>query len=89
MRGVGRVLSFSGILVAGALLGSFLGKVLALAFPPGRVRDLFATDVTAGLHPAHLDLQVIDLTFGCLFRLNLMSMVGVLAAAYLFKRVLK
>ncbi|MBI4385836.1 MAG: DUF4321 domain-containing protein [Elusimicrobia bacterium] len=82
-------LNLVGVLVTGALLGSFLGKFIAIAFPQGRVRDLFSTDITAGLHPIQLDLRIVDLTFGCLFHFNMMSVVGILAAAFLFKSVLK
>lgn len=77
------------VLVAGALMGSFLGKFMALAVPEGRYRDLFATDITAGLHPTNLDLRILDVTFGCVFRLNVMSVVGILLAAFLYKRVVR
>ena len=77
------------VIVAGALLGSFLGKFVGLAFPEGRIHDLFATDITAGLHPTNLDLRIIDLTFGCVFRLNVMSVVGILLAAFLYKRIVR
>lgn len=82
-------LEAAGVVVAGALLGSFLGKFASLAFPEGKVRDLLATDITAGLHPAHLDLRIVDLTFGCLFRFNVMSVAGIVIAAYLYKRIVR
>ncbi|MBI3554360.1 MAG: DUF4321 domain-containing protein [Elusimicrobia bacterium] len=77
------------VLVAGAVLGSFLGKFIATVSPQGKVHDLLANDITAGLQPAHLDLRVVDLTFGCLFHFNLLSIVGVLIAAFLYKRLLR
>jgi hypothetical protein len=77
------------VLVSGALFGSFLGKVVVMALPNGRMRDLFATEKIAGLSPTHLDLSLVDFTFGCVFRLNIMSAVGIVAAAVLFKKVLK
>lgn len=79
----------AGVVVAGALLGTFLGNLAAMALPQGRFHDLFANEISAGLHPAHLDLKVIDLTFGCLFHLNVMSVFGIVLAALLYKRVLK
>ncbi len=75
--------------MAGALLGSFLGKFIAQFFPHGRAHDLFATEISAGLYPAHVDLRVLDLTLGCVFRFNVMTLVGILLAAFLYKRVVR
>jgi hypothetical protein len=77
------------VVVSGALLGSFLGKFVALAFPNGRIHDLFATDISAGLSPTNLDLRIIDLTFGCMFRFNVMSVVGIVLAALLYKKIFR
>ena len=77
------------IVVAGAVLGSFLGKFVAAVSPAGKIHDMLANDITAGLHPTNLDLRVVDLTFGCIFRFNLLSIVGVLLAAFLYKRILR
>ena len=78
---------FVGVIVIGALLGSFLGKFIGLVLPNGSVKDLFATDLTAGLSPAMLDLRVIELTFGCIFKFNITSVLGILIAAYLFTKM--
>lgn len=75
------------IVVVGALLGSFLGKFIGLVVPAGAVRDLFATELTAGLSPATLDLRVIDLTFGCQFKLNVTAVLGIVGAAFLFRSI--
>ena len=77
------------VVVAGALLGSFLGKFISILFPEGRVRELFASDITAGLHPATLDLRVVDITFGCLFHFNLLSILGIVIAAFLYRRLFR
>lgn len=77
------------VAVTGALLGSFLGKALAALFPQGRLRDMLATEITAGLHPARVDLHVVDLTVGCLFHLNVLSVVGIIAAAWLYRKALR
>lgn len=77
------------IAVSGALLGGFLGKLLATMFPSGKVHDLFAGELTAGLHPTNLDLKVLDLTFGCVFHLNVMSVVGIALAAVVYRKVLR
>jgi Domain of unknown function (DUF4321) len=75
------------IIVVGALLGSFLGKFIGIVVPAGSVRDLFATEISAGLSPATLDLRIVDLTFGCLFKLNVSAVIGIIFAAFLFRHV--
>jgi len=77
------------IVVVGALLGTFLGKFIGIVIPSGAIRDMFLTDLTAGLNPTTLDLKIVDLTFGCLFKLNVMSVLGIAAAALLFRRIEK
>ena len=83
------ILEGVGVVVAGALLGSFLGKFIGMGFSEGKIHDLFATDITAGLHPTNLDLRIVDLTFGCLFHFNMTSVVGILVAALLYKSLFK
>ena len=75
------------VVVVGALLGSFLGKFIGIVVPAGAVRDLFSTEISAGLSPATLNLRIVDLTFGCLFKLNVMSVLGIIFAAFIFRRI--
>ncbi|HCJ65737.1 MAG TPA: DUF4321 domain-containing protein [Elusimicrobia bacterium] len=74
------------VLTVGALLGTVLGKFIGMIIPTeSSWRELFTEQVTAGLHPTTLDLQVIDLTFGFLLKFNLPSVIGILIAAYIFR----
>jgi phosphate/sulfate permease len=77
------------IMVVGALLGSFLGKFIGIVVPAGSIRDLFSTEISAGLAPTTLDLRIVDFTFGCLFKLNVSAVLGILFAAFLFRRIEK
>ena len=77
------------VVVVGAVVGSFLGGFLSVVSPAGKLHDLLAKEFTAGLQPTSLNLRVVDLTFGCLFHVNLLSIIGVLIAAFLYKRVLR
>ncbi len=77
------------IVVVGALLGSFLGRAIGMVFPHGRLVDLLSREIVAGLHPTHLDLSVVDFTFGCMFRFNVTSVLGIMLAALMVKVVLK
>lgn len=77
------------IVVVGALLGSFIGGFIGHAFPEGVIHDLFSKEISAGLSPATLDLRVFELTFGCLFRFNVPSVIGIAASALLFRSLTK
>jgi hypothetical protein len=77
------------VIVVGALLGSFIGGFFGHAFPDGVMNDLFSKEITAGLQPATLDLRVLEVTFGCLFKFNVPSVIGILLSAYLFRSFTK
>lgn len=77
------------IIVVGALIGSFLGKFIGLVVPSGSIRDMFATEISAGLSPTSLDLRVVELTFGCMLKFNVTSVLGIIVAALLFKKIIK
>lgn len=73
------------VIVVGALLGSFIGGFIGHAFPDGIIHDLFSKEISAGLQPATLDLRVLEMTFGCILKFNVPSVIGILLAAYLFR----
>ncbi|MBI3012258.1 MAG: DUF4321 domain-containing protein [Elusimicrobia bacterium] len=73
------------IIVVGALLGSFIGGFIGHVFPDGMIFDLFSKEISAGLQPTTLDLRLLEVTFGCLFRFNVPSIIGILMAAYIFR----
>ena len=77
------------VIVVGALLGSFIGGFIGHTFPDGMIHDLFSKEITAGLQPANLDLRVLEITFGCLFKFNVPSVIGILLAAFLFRTISK
>lgn len=83
------VFHFVVIIVLGAVLGSFLGKLCAIWFPVGPFHNLFASELQFGLHPAKADLGVIEFTLGCLFNFNITSVAGILIAALGYKSLLK
>ena len=77
------------VILVGALLGSFMGRYIALYYPTGNVHDLFATDLTAGLNPTTLDLRLIEVTFGCIVKFNITSVIGMILSAVLFRGLAK
>lgn len=77
------------IMVVGALLGTFLGQFVGLVVPDGAIKNMFATEITAGLSPTKLDLRIVELTLGCLLKFNVMSVLGIVIAAILFRKIEK
>jgi hypothetical protein len=75
------------VLVVGALLGSFLGEFISIVLPSGAMKDLFIKDLSAGLMPSTFDLRIVQITFGCMLKLNVMSLVGVVVSAFIFRKM--
>ena len=77
---------YSIVLTLGLLVGSFIGELLARFLPAGVARDFFTTSVAGAFGPVSVDLIAIGLTLGPLtIYVNLMSLVGVALAAYLYR----
>ena len=84
-RGLGLVFL---ILIAGLVLGSLLGELVARVLPSGLVHDLFTGGPQIGLHPpATLDLRFMAVTFGLLLKVNVVAVLGVLVAAFALRRI--
>jgi len=81
------VVYFLVIVLAGALLGDFIGKLIVMWFPQGGVHDLFAIQISRGLKPTNLNLGMIDLTFGCVFNSSITGVLGIILAAVLSRAV--
>jgi len=76
------------VLIAGLLIGGLFGQIFVWVLPDGVVRDMFLTSIEGGFGPAKLDLNVITMTVGAGVRLNIMSIVGIFMASYLFRSFL-
>lgn len=77
------------IIVTGALIGAFLGKFIGLVVPAGNIRNMLATEISAGLSPATVNLKIIELTLGCLFKFNVTSIIGIITAIVIFRWINK
>lgn len=75
----GIVLMF--LLLVGAILGSIIGAALGDMIP------LLNYGKTIGVDPFVVDLNVIVLTFGLRFSLNLSSIIGIIIAFFIFKKL--
>jgi hypothetical protein len=72
-------------LVAGAILGGALGEIIGLILPAGVAKDFFTKAIAIGFSPHTWDLWFASLTIGFSFKLNFVSILGVLVLSYLLR----
>jgi len=76
------------ILILGALIGSVIGEVLGALAPGGYIEAIFAKGINPGLAPpAVLDLKVLTLTLGVTMKINLASLIGIVLALLVYRRI--
>jgi len=72
--------------MGGALFGGFMGEALSFFSPTGLIKDAFLKPYQIGVvHPVTIDLFLIGFTLGFTLRVNLMVLVGILFALYIYK----
>ncbi|MTI66701.1 MAG: DUF4321 domain-containing protein [Firmicutes bacterium] len=70
------------LLAVGLVLGGIIGDLLGDKIP------LLAKSYSIGLNPPlHLDLNVLDLTFGFSLNLNAASAIGIILAILIFRKI--
>lgn len=73
----------------GFLVGAILTKLSVLFIPQGPFREFFTTTVSASVGPVSIDLLVLAFTLGpIVVNLNLFTVAGVVAVAYLARMML-
>ena len=76
------------VLIVIVIAGAMLGSVLAGAVGESTYLSWLGRSLTVGLSPpVTLDLHVLTLTMGLVLRLNLAIVLGILVAAFLFRRL--
>jgi hypothetical protein len=84
-RGLGLIVV---IVVAGLVVGSLLGEIVASLLPSGIVHDLLTKGAQIGLAPpATLDLRFLAVTFGMLLKVNVVGILGVILAAIALRKL--
>ena len=84
-RGFGLVIL---IVVAGLMIGSLLGELVASLLPTGTLHDLLTRGPQIGVTPpATLDLRFAALTFGMMLKVNVVGVLGVVLAAFALRRL--
>jgi hypothetical protein len=76
------------ILILGALIGSVIGEVIGTLAPGGYLEKVFSRGVNPGISPpAILDLKVITLTLGLTVKINLASLLGIVLALLIYRKL--
>ncbi len=75
-------------ILVGGLLGGVMGEILHVIAPHGNIQQIFATSITPGVNPPlTMDLILVKFTIGFLFKMNVLSFIGILLGIYLYKQV--
>ena len=83
-RGIGLVVL---AVVVGLVFGSLLGELLGELAGPGRLRDLLTHGPVVGLTPpTTLDLRLLSVTFGVVFKANVVGALGIIVALLTIRR---
>lgn len=73
-------------LVCGALLGGILGQILSQISLSGIMPYLTKTYEIFDVKDIYLNLAIIEINFGIRFAPNLISIFGILLAAWIYKK---
>jgi hypothetical protein len=75
-------------IVVGLVCGSLLGELLAQFASSPWLRDVLTRGPMLGLSPpATLDLRLLSVTFGILFKVNVVGVLGILVAIVVVRRL--
>lgn len=72
-------------LLLGAILGGFIGELIGSFLPPGAAKTLFSRSVKVGFETTRVELYAISFTIGIMFKINFMSVLGVLLVIIYFR----
>jgi len=72
-------------LLLGAILGGFIGEMVGSFLPPGAAKTLFTKSLKVGFETTHVELYSISFTIGIMFKINFMSVLGVLLVIMYFR----
>ena len=73
------------MIVLGMIVGTAVGEGIGLILPDGVVKNFFLRSVTASVGPATVDLVAFSFTLGFSLKVNIMAVLGVVFATYLFR----
>jgi len=75
-------------IVVGLVFGSLVGELLAQFVSSPWLRDVLTRGPMLGLTPpATLDLRLLAVTFGIVFKVNVVGVVGIVVALIIIRRI--
>jgi hypothetical protein len=72
-------------LLLGAILGGFIGDLIGSFLPPGAAKVLFTKSLNIGFETTRVEFYSISFTIGLMFKINFMSVLGVLLVIMYFR----
>jgi hypothetical protein len=69
----------------GVLIGTAAGEAIAVLLPEGVVKEFFLRSVVASFGPGTVNLVAFTITLGFSLKVNVMAVLGMILAAYLFR----
>jgi hypothetical protein len=73
--------------VVGLILGSLIGELLGQFISAGWLKDLLTRGPMIGLTPpATLDVRLLSVTFGIMFKVNVVGILGIIVALIAIRR---
>lgn len=73
------------LLIFGIIIGTTVGEAIAFLIPEGVVKEFFLRSIVASLGPGTLNLVAFSVTLGLSLKVNLMAVLGMILAAYIFR----
>ncbi len=84
-KGTGLLILF---IIIGGLLGAVLGEVLNTVTPDSLIKNIFTTGYTLGINPPlTIDVRLFAFTIGLVFKVNLITLIGIFLGLYIYKQV--
>ncbi len=84
-RGVGLIFF---VLLMGFTVGALLGELVGSLLPAGFWQTVLTHGPSIGLtSPATLDLRFVSITLGVAFKVNLLAVIGLAAAAFALRKL--
>lgn len=72
-------------LLLGAIMGGFIGEMIGSYLPPGAAKTLFSKSLKIGFETTRVELYAFSFTIGLMFKINFMSVLGVLLIIVYFR----
>jgi len=72
-------------IIAGIILGGYLGELLGLILPEGAVKTFFTRSLNIGFEEIKINLGAMSLSFGFMIKFNFLSALALFIVVYYFK----